>query len=273
MIAMNFDRYNFDTPSALAAALADRVAAELSVAVNERGHAVLAVSGGRTPQHFFERLSRADIAWEQIIVTLVDERFVPLDNSRSNEKLVRQHLMQNFAAKARFVGLYIRAVTAELAAFSAANRINTLSKPFDVVVLGMGVDGHTASFFPGGDRLKQAIDRNSRALVVPMHAKGLGEARLTVTLPLLVSARFIALHIEGKEKLVTFEQALQDGPETDMPVRAVLRYAESPVQVFWSPAAKVSEYGYAVSEESFFDVVEVRNGRDPDNPSGNREDL
>ncbi|RCL02720.1 MAG: 6-phosphogluconolactonase [Candidatus Tokpelaia sp. JSC188] len=239
---MNFDRYDFDTPNALASALAERVAIELSFAINERGQAVLVVSGGCTPKHFFKCLSQADIAWKQVIITLVDERFVPPDNSRSNEKLVRQHLMQNFATEARFVGLYTRAVTAELAAFSAANRVNKLAKPFDVVVLGMGLDGHTASFFPGGNRLRQALDRNSRALMVPMHARGLSEARLTITLPLLVSARFIALHIEGQEKLVTFEQVLQNGPEIDMPVRAVLRHAKSPIQVFWSPADKISEH-------------------------------
>jgi len=264
MIAVNMDRHNFDTPNALAAALADRVAAELSVAVNERGHAVLAVSGGRTPQRFFERLSRADIAWEHIIITLVDERFVPVDAPRSNEKSVRRYLMQNFAVKARFVGLYVAARTAELAAFSAENRINALSKPFDVVILGMGADGHTASFFPGADRLKQAIDRHSRALVVPIYAKGLGEARLTITLPLLVSARFIALHIEGKEKLVSFEQALQNGPHIDMPIRAVLYHAESPVQAFWSPAGKGAD-------ESFYDTAEVHDGTGPDNPSGDGE--
>jgi|GEM_PF-4356 len=272
MIAMNIDRHNFDTPNALAGALADRVAAELSVAVKERGHAVLAVSGGRTPQHFFERLSMADISWEHIIITLVDERFVPVDHLRSNEKLVRRYLIQNFAGKARFIGLYVAARTAELAAFSAANRISALSRPFDVVVLGMGDDGHTASFFPGGDRLNQAIDRNSRALVVPIHARGVGEARLTLTLPLLVSARFIALHIEGKEKLVSFEQALQNGPETDMPIRAVLYSAESPVQVFWSPVIKEVEDGYPVADENFFDVVEVCDEPGSDNPSGDGED-
>lgn len=265
MIAMNIDRHNFDTPDALAAALSDRVAAELSVAVNERGHAVLAVSGGCTPQRFFERLSRADIAWEHIIITLVDERFVPVDDPRSNEKLVRSVLMQNHARKARFVGLYVGARTAELAAFSAAHRINTLPKPFDAVVLGMGADGHTASFFPGGDRLKLAIDRHSRALVVPIHARGLSEARLTLTLPLLVGSRFLALHIEGREKLVSFEQALHNGPQMDMPVRAVLYHAESPVQVFWSAAAKAAD-------KNFLDSAEVRDGPVSDNSPGYGED-
>lgn len=96
---------------------------------------------------FFHYLSKADIDWQNIIITLVDERFVPAHHERSNEHMVQRYLLQNCAVKARFIGLYHKARTVELAAFSAASRVNTLPKPFDVVVLGMGVDGHTASFF------------------------------------------------------------------------------------------------------------------------------
>lgn len=234
MSLMDNNRLNFDTPEALAIALADRVAAELSVAVIERKQAVLAVSGGTTPELFFRYLAKADIDWKNILVTLVDERFVPITDERSNERLVRSALLQNFASKARFYGFYNPSITAELAAFSAANRISALPQPFDVVVLGMGTDGHTASFFPGGDRLKQAIDPQSRALVLPIHAKGLTEARLTLTLPVIVQSRFIALHLEGKEKLEVFERALEEGPEQEMPIRAVLKHTLHPVQVYWA---------------------------------------
>lgn len=236
MSGMDINRLNFDSPAALASALADRVAAELSVAVVERKQAVLAVSGGKTPELFFHYLAKADIDWQNILVTLVDERYVPLTDERSNERLVRNHLLQHFAAKAKFYGLYHKSLTAELSAFSAASRINGLPQPFDVVVLGMGVDGHTASFFPGGDRLKQALDPQSRALVLPIHARGVGEPRLTLTLPVISQARFIALQLEGHGKLASFDQALQDGPELDMPIRAVLKHAVHPLQVYWSPA-------------------------------------
>lgn len=235
MSLMDTNRLNFDTPSALASALADRVAAELSVAIVERKQAVLAVSGGKTPELFFHYLAKADIDWKNILVTLVDERFVPVTDERSNERLVRATLLQNFASKARFCGLYTPAITAELGAFSGASRINSLPRPFDVIVLGMGTDGHTASLFPGGDRLKQALDPESRALVLPIHARGLKEARLTLTLPVISEARFIALHIEGQQKLDVFERALQDGPITELPIRAVLKYTRHPIQVYWAP--------------------------------------
>ncbi|WP_455475905.1 6-phosphogluconolactonase [Bartonella sp. B17] len=236
MHGMNIDRLNFETPTALALALADRVAAELSVSVLEHKRAVLAVSGGKTSELFFHYLSKADIDWKNIIITLVDERFVPVDHERSNEYVVRRYLLQNFAAKARFVGLYHKAITAELAAFSAANRISTLPRPFDVIVLGMDIDGRTASFFPNSDRLKQALDLQTQALVLPIYAKSALEPRLTLTLPVIVQSRFIVLHFEGFQKRDCFEVVCQDGAEMAMPVRAVLRNAHHLVQIYWSPA-------------------------------------
>ncbi|WP_336288561.1 MULTISPECIES: 6-phosphogluconolactonase [unclassified Bartonella] len=236
MHRMNIDRLNFETPTALAVRLADRVAAELSVSILERKRAILAVSGGKTSELFFHYLSKADIDWKNIIITLVDERFVPTDHERSNEHIVRRYLLQNFAAKARFVGLYHKAITAELAAFSAANRINTLPKPFDVIVLGMGADGHTASFFPDADRLDQALDLQTQALVLPIHAKSALEPRLTLTLPVIMQSRCIILHFEGFQKRDCFEAVCQEGSEMEMTVRAVLRHAHHLVQVYWSPS-------------------------------------
>lgn len=253
-IGMAVDRLNFETPTALAVALADRVASELTVAVNERGNAVLAVSGGRTPEIFFYYLSKAEIAWEHITITLVDERYVPTTSVRSNEKLVRSHLLQHCAAKARFIGLYNETITAELAAFSAAARVSGLLRPFDVVVLGMGEDGHTASLFPNGDRLKQALDPNSQALVLPIHAKKITEPRLTMTLPVLTSARFIALHLEGQPKLDSLTKALQTGDELAMPIRAVLSHAAHPVQVYWSPFAHNHDLLLETSGDQIDDV-------------------
>lgn len=284
MIALHIDRHTFDRPEDLARSLADRVATELSLAINERNQATLAVSGGETPKLFFNYLSQIDIAWDKVTITLVDERFVAPDNLRSNERLVRQHLLKNYAERARFIGLYMRSTTAELAAFSAASRINNIPRPFDVVILGMGLDGHTASFFPGGDRLKQAIDPQSRALVVPIHARGAEEPRLTLTLPLLIEAHFIALHIEGEAKLEKFEQALELGEAAEIPIRAVLRNAATPVQLFWSPSTEKGERNPYLAAESYFEMIEVREqiGESevqldiedflPELPLGNRED-
>ncbi|WOC15530.1 6-phosphogluconolactonase [Pseudochrobactrum sp. MP213Fo] len=229
------ERHDFADPSALALQLAETIADQLNKAIAAKGHASLVVSGGTTPLQLFEVLSMQDIAWKQVTITLVDERFVAPDNERSNEKLVRDHLMKNKAEQAGFISLYGPAQNASVAAVTAANRIDAIQKPFDVVVLGMGNDGHTASFFRGGNRLDQAIDPETRAIVLPMVAEGAGEPRLTLTLPLLTSANLLILHIEGQKKLSVLEEALSDDDAMQMPVRAIFAHAKQPVQLYWAP--------------------------------------
>ncbi|PWL18447.1 6-phosphogluconolactonase [Falsochrobactrum shanghaiense] len=231
---MNIERHDFTSGTELAQALSAAIAGKLAAAIAERGQATLAVSGGTTPVRLFEVLSRQMIDWTAVTITLVDERFVPTTSERSNEKLVREHLLREHAGVARFVGLYNPTATVETAALAAASRIDALRRPFDVVVLGMGNDGHTASFFPGADRLDQAIDPTTRAIVLPIHAEGAGEKRLTLTLPLIVEANMLVLHIEGAAKLEVFEKALAGADEYEMPVRAVLNKARTPVEVYWS---------------------------------------
>lgn len=194
----------------LAARLADDVAAVLA-----KG-STLAVSGGTTPKLFFEEFSRMDIAWADINITLVDERQVPESSERSNTRLVKQHLLQNRAAAARFLP------------------ISEMVPPLDVVILGMGSDGHTASFFPGGDNLSEALDPATTKRVIAMNAPGAGEPRLTFTLPAILAAKHVMLHIEGEEKRLVLERALQPGPIEELPIRAVLR-AKTPVAIYWCP--------------------------------------
>jgi 6-phosphogluconolactonase len=153
------------------------------------------------------------------MVTLVDERGFQ-ENERST-RLVRQHLLQNKAAAAQFVPLFENVEAAK-------------ALRFDVAVLGMGSDGHTASFFPEADRLKEAIDSGTSQRLIAITAPGAGEPRLTFTLPVLEASGRLALHIEGDDKKHVLDKALADGPEEDMPVRAVLRSA-TPITLYWCP--------------------------------------
>jgi 6-phosphogluconolactonase len=226
----------FASGELLASALAARVRDVLADAISATGRAVLAVSGGSTPVKFFKALSKLELAWEQVTIILVDERMVPPGNERSNARLVRENLLQNNAASAFFVPMYSGAFDEG----DAAHQIETVMKRArlaqpDFAILGMGNDGHTASFFPGGDHLADAIDPAQTALVLPMHAQGAGETRLTLTLPVLLAARHLALHIEGAGKRVVLDKALADGTRVlDMPIRAVFENSVKPVQVFWA---------------------------------------
>ena len=232
---MSTTLHTFENGAALAEGLADAVAARLAAAIAARGTASLAVSGGYTPKAFFRALSRRPLDWTNVTVTLVDERFVPPENERSNHGLVAANLLQDQAAKARFVPLYHAAPTAEAAAAVASEATAAMGAPFDVVVLGMGTDGHTASFFPGGTRLEEALDPATPRGVITMDAEGAGETRLTFTFASLQDAGLLVLHIEGDGKKDVLVRAEAPGDELEMPIRAMLRRAASPLQIYWAP--------------------------------------
>ena len=211
----------FESRGSLSSALATDVANALQHHVMSKGKACLAVSGGTTPKLFFETLSRIDIPWSKITITLVDERQVPETNPRSNAKLVRENLLQNRAAGAEFIPLFDN---------PDADKTTAL----DVVVLGMGSDGHTASLFPGGDHLSEAIDPKTEKRIVEISAPAAGEPRLTFTARALLEASLLCLHIEGQEKRKVLDLALAEGPVEAMPVRAILR-SKKPLTLYWCP--------------------------------------
>lgn len=226
------DWQEFATPDELADALANRVASLLSRAIDERGSALLAVSGGSTPKRFFEALSHRPVVWDKVVVTLVDERFVPETDERSNAALVKTKLLTGKASGARFVPLFSEADSMDGAAAAASSAISALPLPFDVAILGMGTDGHTASFFPDAANLSALLDPASTETVMPVHAERAGEPRLTLSLARLLEARFLALHIEGAEKRVVLDEALTPG--RSKPITAVFANSSKPLQVYWA---------------------------------------
>lgn len=231
-----FDWAVHASPAALAEALADRVAGALREAIAARGAATLAVSGGTTPTRFFAALAARDLDWPRVTVTLVDERLVPPTSPRSNERLARENLLRGRAEGARLVALYAASPTPEAAAEAASETLRALPLPFDVVVLGMGTDGHTASFFPDADGLDALLDPAGDRLVLPVRAKSAGEPRLTLSLPAIANARMLAVHIEGEAKRKAFEAAFTNEARPAKPIRIVLEASATRPTIFWAPS-------------------------------------
>lgn len=228
------NRHEFADRLTLADKLARDVASKLDAAIKARGKATIAVSGGGTPKVMFAVLAEQEIDWSRVTVTLVDERWVDTDSDRSNARMVSSTLLTHEAHVATFLPLFDRAhkddVDAALA--DVGKRIDALGSPFDVVLLGMGPDGHTASFFPGGDHLAEALDLDGKQPVLSMRAGGAGEPRITLSLPRVLDTRALYLHIEGDDKNALLGKALAG---EDFPIAAVLKQDRVPVDVYWAP--------------------------------------
>ncbi len=234
MIETDFPRREFADGEGLALGLAEWTAERLRGAIAARGVALLVVSGGKSPARFFDLLSNLDLEWSRVAITLADERRVADDSPRSNARLVRERLLQNRAQAANFTPLADVRLPEDQELAAASARIANLPTPADVVILGMGDDGHTASWFPGAEGLTEAMNPAARQLVAPIVAPDAPEPRLTLTGRVILRATAIALEIQGEAKLATFAVALEPGPEEAMPIRAVLRGAADRLTVFMS---------------------------------------
>ncbi|WP_277963313.1 6-phosphogluconolactonase [Pseudomonas sp. RIT-To-2] len=222
---------DFASPPLLAEGLAATVADKLRAAIEQRGVATLVVSGGRSPVMFFQCLARQALDWSKVVVSLADERWVPVEHADSNAGLLKRYLLVGPVAKARFVSLYSPAQNLELAADEADAVLGELPA-IDVLILGMGDDGHTASLFPNSPNLAQALEPAGSRRCLPMLAPTVPHQRLTMTRALLATAGYTALSLQGQGKLNTLRDALAGDDIAQMPVRAFLH---SPLDIYWCP--------------------------------------
>ena len=212
----------------LAKYLANKLAGDLRDALANQDRASLIVPGGSTPGVIFDFLCDANIDWASIDVMLSDERWVPENSVRSNTRLLRKRLLVNGAAAARLVPLYLP-YSAPEEALTEIKQSCRYVLPISVLLLGMGTDMHTASLFPGADRLEEALDVDA-PILLPMRAEGANEPRVTLTAPVLNSAMKKHLVIFGGEKRNAFEAA-KSSPVRDAPIRAIM----DDLMVHWAP--------------------------------------
>ncbi len=221
-------------PDTLAKQLSAAVCANLAQTIEHHGRASLVVSGGSTPLPFFKHLSKADLNWSVIDVTLADERWVPEGHEDSNASFVKTHFLVGAASSATFHSLY-RDMEAVDAIDDIERSLATMIQPFSVVVLGMGGDGHTASLFPDTEGLDDALNIDSPAMLAVLQPKTVPQQRITLTRAALLRSRYRYLHITGEQKREVLEAALNPGDANPLPIGSFFEKHLPPISVYWSP--------------------------------------
>ena len=226
----------------LAEHLAGEIVVQINSSISDTGAAVVAFSGGSTPKPLFKALADHDIDWSKVIITLVDERWVDLDHELSNGAFLSQYLLSELGDNTpTFVPLFNGEPTAEkgrvktLEQYCHATNSDT-SKPrkFDVVILGMGNDGHTASFFPDADNIADLVDPNSSDYLLSCSTATTQVERITWSVPMLLNTSFLALHMTGSSKSDVFQNACSAPSATELPIRSVIFQKKTPLNVYYA---------------------------------------
>jgi len=230
MMNSNINFHAFETKEELVKKFANQIAFDLRESIIANGRATLIVSGGSTPKALFETLRERDIDWEKVTVGLCDERWVDVSHDDSNEKLVKTLLLQGKASKANFVGMYHD----KESALVCDARVRESLYPFDVVILGMGADGHTASLFPHNPQLEEGFDLENKNLCIMIEPTTAPHTRMSLTRSAILSAKHLYLHFEGEEKLAVYKEALAGEDMYTMPIRAFLHQDQKDLEVYYA---------------------------------------
>lgn len=208
----------------------------LGEAIKKRGQGVFLGAGGSTPGPVYRGLSQKTLDWDKITIGLTDERWVPLSDPASNEALMRATLHQNKAAAATLLPMVTNASKPPVQEVPAVNALYAdAARACDIMILGMGADAHTLSWFPEADGLRAALDPENQQMVCAVEAKqsavtGKHTKRMTLTLPAIKHAKHIILLITGDEKLAVLEDS---APNT--PIRHMIHVADDRLAIYWSP--------------------------------------
>lgn len=223
----------YQSSDALNRAFAQEILAKLKAGIDESGHATLAVSGGSTPKPLFEMLSQSSFDWSKVTITLVDERWVDAEHADSNEKLVKENLLTNNAAAARFVSLTTEHANPFDAEQEMSERIDAIAASFDVLILGMGEDGHTASLFPCCEQIDAGLDLSRKLSAIGTQPSTAPHLRMSMSLAKIVAAKHVYLHLVGAKKLAVLDDALANFAPKQKPIKAVCENTQ--VTLKWAP--------------------------------------
>ncbi|MBU2882179.1 6-phosphogluconolactonase [Psychrosphaera sp. B3R10] len=226
---MKAELRKFQTSAELNDVFAPEIAAKLQAGIDQDGRASLLVSGGSTPRPMFAKLSEIDIDWSKVDIALVDDRWVNTDDSASNEKMAYEALLINKAASAKFYGMKTEHEDAFAAVSTVTTNLASLKKPFDIVILGMGEDGHTASIFPCCEQLDEAL--TTQQMIMATQPTTAPHQRMTFTLSALLNSKQIYLHLVGESKETVLNEVIGINDIKKAPIKAFLNQSDVPMSV------------------------------------------
>ena len=228
----------FDSKDALNAELSASLEVALTAGIEADGRATLLVSGGSSPAPAYKHLSGLALPWHKIDVAMVDERWVDAQHDKSNETFIKQTLLQDHAKDANFVVMKNGSDSAQAGVAECEAAYQTLKQPFDVTILGMGPDGHTASLFPHATGLEHGLATKQLVCAINAHKSevtGDITERMTLSLCGILNSKVIKLLISGQEKLAVYQKAKLNLDVAQTPVSAVLQQEDVTVEVYWAP--------------------------------------
>ncbi|WP_299980424.1 6-phosphogluconolactonase [uncultured Pseudoteredinibacter sp.] len=231
----------FKSREEMQAAVQTLVMLSINTAQQERGAALLALSGGSSPQVLYESLAQQNLDWKNIHIALVDERWVDPAHSASNEGFLKRCFAHLNCADVDIVGLKNQADSVVEGLAESEERYRSFESAFDFALLGMGIDGHTASWFPHAEGLTDALsdDADSQNLLCAVQAKqsdvtGPYTERITLTKRAVLNAKTVVLMISGQEKFDVYQKAKKASPK-DHPVAALLQQRDKDIRIFYAP--------------------------------------
>jgi 6-phosphogluconolactonase len=229
-----FHLNDFNSRELLDEALAENVSQILQSAIALKGSASIAVSGGSTPKGFFNVLSNKAIDWKKVTITLADERWVDINSDASNTRLVHENLLQNKASAAKFFHLKQGEKLCEETLADLNLAADNALLPLDVLILGMGEDGHTASLFPCSDQINLGLDITNKNSLMKVEPKTAPHQRITFSFAALKQSKNTFLHVCGTSKKQVLDKALSTSDIFEMPIRAFLQGEGIDTQVYWA---------------------------------------
>jgi len=235
----NIQIKKIDSRDKLFSAVAKRCENQLGQSIKNNGQASFIIPGGTTPAPAFKKLANSNLDWKKISVAQSDERWVEADHPQSNQGLTAKTLLIDNASVADYLPMKNSASSTEEGLDECNASYGQLVSPFSLTMLGMGLDGHVASLFPGSKEIERGLDLSNQDLCIAIDANGCEVAgdypnRMSLTMSAILRSELILLLVTGKEKLEVIQTALINNQPLVQPVAAILNQTKIPVEIYWS---------------------------------------